>query len=154
MGASTAGRVSKGSYANIDLTLASSACGRVAGHDPAGMRLDDRRPGSALLVGVPGRRIERRAVGEKCRHRAHDLGWLVDPTEELVDIDPGRRLQRLPAAIDEDQTRADAPSASAAHAATIAPNPCPARTTRAPRPSSSPEPSATARTSSASVAPS
>ena len=62
-----------------------------------------RRP---LLVGVPRGRIEPAPVGEERVHRAQHLGRLVEPAQELVDVDAARRLESLPAAVHEDEARA------------------------------------------------
>ena len=70
-------------------------------HDPAGMRLDDRRTRGSLLVGIPGAGVEPRPIGQVRGHRAHDLGWLVETAQELIGVDPGARLEGLPPAIDE-----------------------------------------------------
>ena len=152
-GASTAARVASGSYANIVRTLASTTCGRVDGHDLA--RRASRRPcaraarsWSASHVGG----IERRAIGEEGGHRAHDLGRLVETAQELLDVEAGRRLERLPAAVDQDE-----PGAALARAPAAArPRRSPRTRGRRGRPgrrgsSSRPEPSATASASSARV---
>ena len=145
-GSSRAGRTP-----NIALTLASSACGRVAGTTrPACVSTTVDRA-APLLVGVPRRRVERGAVREKRRHRAHDLGRLVDPAEELVDIDAGRRLERLPAAVDEDEARAGVAEGLGGPRRNDRTEAVPGEDDPRAAASSSREPSATARTSSASV---
>ena len=70
------------------------------------MRFDDGRPRGAFLVGVPGARVKGCAVGEKGRHGAHDLRRLVETPQELSDVHPARRLEILPAAVDEDEAGA------------------------------------------------
>src|SRR4029078_6559353 len=79
---------------------------RASGRDDATrVRLDDRRESRPPLVAVPRRGVELAAVPEERGHRAHDPGRLFETTEELVDIEAGRLLQRLPAAIDEHEPR-------------------------------------------------
>ena len=73
------------------------------GNDLARVRLDDGGPRRGVLVRIPAGRVERLAIGQEGRHRAHHLGWLVEAAQELVDIDPAGGLERLPAAIDQDQ---------------------------------------------------
>ena len=121
-------------------------------HDPAGVRLDDGRARGPLLVGVPGRRVERRAVGEERGHRAHHLGRLVEAAQELVDVEPGRRLEDLPAAVDEDEPGA-AIAEDRGRRGDDGPEPVTGEDDAIARvPPSRPEPSATATTSPARVA--
>jgi hypothetical protein len=70
-------------------------------HEPAGRGFDDRGPRGPLLVGVPGRRVPRPAVPQVGRHRAHDLGRLLEGPKELVDILAGRLGDVGEPAIDE-----------------------------------------------------
>ena len=77
--------------------------------DVAGGGLDDGVPGGPLLVGVPASRGRRPAVREAGVHRPQDLGRLVEAAQELVDVDPGRRLHPLPAAVHQDQAGAPRP---------------------------------------------
>ena len=75
-------------------------------HDPPRVRLDHRRSRSALLVGVPRRRIEAGPVGEEGAHRGQHLGRLVEPAQELLDVHLACLLQVLPAPVDEQQAGA------------------------------------------------
>ncbi len=43
------------------------------------------------------------AIGQERGHGAHDLGWLVEPAEELIGVEAGARLEGLPATVDEDE---------------------------------------------------
>ena len=123
-----------GRSANIARTLASSDVRPGRRHDLA-RRASRRRVARAArswsASQVAGSNAARSA--RKARHRAHDLGRLVEAAQELVDVHAGRGLERLPAAVDEHEARAARRRAPrAAQAATIAPNPWPARTTRSP----------------------
>ena len=46
------------------------------------------------------------AIGQECGHRAHHLGRLVEPTQELLDVHPAGGLDGLPAAVYEDEAGA------------------------------------------------
>ena len=113
-------------------------------------RLDHAVPRRAVLVRVPRRRVERPPVAEPGVHRAQDLRRLVEAAQELVDVDVGRRLEPLPAAVDEHEagaprSRGARPRRRRRSPRTRGPR---ARSARRPR---SPEPSATATASAASV---
>ena len=111
-----------------------------------------RRP--RLAPPAPGRRPRSPGptTGDRARYAVIDRmtsGGSSSAAQELVDVLAGRLPDVGQPAVDEDEAAQQAePSRAAAAAATIAPNPCPTRTTDPP--SSAPDPSATATTSPAS----
>ena len=147
-GAATAARVASGSIRRTSPgRTPRAACGRVAGTTrPAWVSTTVARAARSWSASqVAGSKAA--AVGEERAHRAHDLGRLVEAAQELVDVHAGGRLERLPAAVDEDEPgaavaegrrgRGSDDRAEAVAGQDVASSPS----------ASSPDPSATARTS-------
>ena len=79
-----------GSYSNIDRARPRSRAAASAGTTRPACVSTTVVARGALLVGVPRRRVERPPVAQPRRHRAHDLGRLVEAAQELVDVEPVR----------------------------------------------------------------
>ena len=123
-----------------------------ADHDLARRDLHDGGPCRGLLVGVPGRRVERPAIREVGAHRAEDLRRFLDRLRGTRRARGRSRPRRPPSRHRPARgRRIDRPSRAAAQAATIAPKPCPTSTTRLGGSPSPAEASTTASTSPASV---
>ena len=104
--AETAARLGAGTYVEhrADARLGGM---RARGRDDAsGMGLHDGRAGCPILILVPAGRVERLAVSEERGERAHHLWRFIETPQELVRIEPGRRLERFPAAVDQDHAGA------------------------------------------------